>query len=33
MRNGKPVLIPAGEARTSIRERRGPYKSKRGEGK
>ena len=33
MRNGKPVLIPAEEARVSIRERRAPYASKRHEGK
>jgi len=33
MRNGKPVLIPAEEATTSIRESRGPYTSKRREGK
>ncbi len=28
MRNGKPVLIPAQEARTSIQESRSPYTSK-----
>lgn len=33
MRNGKPVLIPAEEARTSIRESRGSYTSKRSQGK
>ncbi len=33
MRNGKPVLIPAEEARTSIRESRSPYTLKRREGK
>ena len=31
MRNGKPVLIPAEEATTSVRERRGTYTAKRRE--
>jgi hypothetical protein len=33
MRNGNPVLIPAGEATTSVRESRGTYTAKRREGK
>jgi hypothetical protein len=32
MRKGKPVLIPAEEARTYIRESRSPYASKSREG-
>ncbi len=33
MRNGKPVLIPAEKATTSVRESRGIYSAKRREGK